>query len=59
MELNLEDPVTAVLVGAAALVVLALVLRLFGLAIKAVVTIVLLAGVVGVVLYATDSLPAS
>ena len=59
MELNLEDPVTAVLVGAAALVVLALVLRLLGLAVKAVVTIVLLAGVVGAVLYATDSLPAT
>jgi hypothetical protein len=59
MELNLEDPVTAVLVGAAALAVLALVLRLLGLAVKAVVTVVLLAGVVGAVLYATDSLPGS
>lgn len=57
MELNLEDPTTAVLVGAAALVVLALVLRLLGLAVKVVVTVVLLAGVVGVVLYATDTLP--
>ena len=57
MELNLEDPTTAVLVGAAALIVLGLVLRLFGLAVKAVVTVVLLAGVVYAVLYATDSLP--
>ena len=40
MELNLEDPTTAVLVGAAALVVLALVLRLLGLAVKVVVTMV-------------------
>ena len=45
------------LVGAAALIVLGLVLRLFGLAVKAVVTVVLLAGVVYAVLYATDSLP--
>jgi hypothetical protein len=57
MELNLEDPITALLVGAAALVGLALVLRLLGLAVKAVVTVVLLAGVGWVVLYATDSLP--
>lgn len=57
MELNLEDPTTALLVGAAALVGLALVLRLFGLAVKAVVTVVLLAGVAWVLLYATDSLP--
>jgi predicted RND superfamily exporter protein len=57
MELNLEDPTTAVLVGVAALIVLALVLRLFGLAVKAVVTVVLLVGVVFGVLYATDSLP--
>ena len=57
MELNLEDPATAVLVGIAALIVLALVLRLFGLAVKAVVTVVLLVGVVFAVLYATDSLP--
>lgn len=57
MELNLEDPTTAALVGIAALIVLALVLRLFGLAVKAVVTVVLLVGVVFAVLYATDALP--
>ena len=57
MDLNLEDPTTAALVGVAALIVLALVLRLFGLAVKVVVTVVLIAGVVYAVLYATDSLP--
>lgn len=59
MELNLEDPVTAVVVGIVALIVLSLVLRLFGLAVKAVFTIAVLAGVVYAVLYATGSLPAS
>ncbi len=58
MELNLEEPSTVILLAVLALGGLAIILRVLGMALKAILAVVVVAGIAGgVYLYSTDALP--